>query len=91
MPVTDNEVSGLSLPNLGYPVNSLTYVKWGGLDNAESLSGEGSKESPYLITNGAELMYFARSVNEGNSYEGDFIRLENNLDMNINSCNFHCL
>ena len=63
--------------------NTLTYVKWDGITVASSLSGEGTEESPYLISDGAELMYFAQQVNGGNSYEGEYILLEENIDMDM--------
>ena len=64
-------------------VNTLTYDKWDGVTIANSLGGNGTAESPYTITNGAELMYFAAQVNNGNSYEGKHIHLKTNIDMDM--------
>ena len=64
-------------------VNTLTYDKWDGITIATSLDGNGTVESPYTITNGAELMYFAAQVNGGNSYEGKHIHLKTNIDMDM--------
>jgi len=82
-----NAASGDTVPDSdGYTPQSwqehtLEYVVWDG-SAADGLSGDGSKESPYLITSGAELKYFADQVNSGNSYAGKYIRLEVNIDMN---------
>lgn len=64
-------------------VNTLTYDKWDGVTVATSLGGNGTAESPYTITNGAELMYFAAQVNGGNSYEGKHVHLKANIDMDM--------
>ncbi len=46
---------------------------------ALTLTGEGTKESPYLITDLASLKAFASEVNSGNSFEGKYVRLENDI------------
>jgi len=63
-------------------VNELTYEKWDG-EVAAKLNGSGTQNDPYVINDGGELMYFANQVNGGNSYEGKYISLKNNIDMNM--------
>lgn len=48
---------------------------------AQSLTGEGTAQSPYLITSTEDLLDFASSVNSGENYAEQFIRLEADLDL----------
>lgn len=41
---------------------------------SSSLSGNGTQESPYLITSAADLRYLADVVNKGTSFEGKYFR-----------------
>ncbi len=45
-------------------------------------NGEGSEESPYIIETPGELLELKEQVNSGNSYNGVYFRLSNDLDMN---------
>ena len=54
--------------------------KWNGIDISSSLSGEGTVESPYLISSTADMAYFAESVKE-DTYEGKYVKLTTDLDM----------
>lgn len=47
---------------------------------SEQLEGEGSEQSPYLITSGADLAYLAAQVNGGEKYAGVYFRLEADID-----------
>ena len=49
--------------------------------NTVIFQGEGSKDSPYLISNETELFAFADSVNSGNSYAGKVIKLTSDIDL----------
>ena len=44
-------------------------------------SGNGTKQNPYLIKTVAQMQAFAKSVNGGESYQGQYISLNNNLDL----------
>ncbi len=44
-------------------------------------SGNGSKKSPYIINTKAQLLNFATSVDNGETYENKFIELNNNIDL----------
>ncbi|MBR3883742.1 MAG: hypothetical protein IKJ31_03180, partial [Bacteroidaceae bacterium] len=45
------------------------------------LTGEGTEASPYLINNKKELFYFAKKVNEGETYSGKYVQLVNDIDL----------
>jgi hypothetical protein len=64
--------------------NVLKYDNtWNGVDVASSLDGEGTEDSPFTISTGAELMYFVAQVNAGNTYERNHIHLKANIDMDM--------
>ena len=46
-----------------------------------TLSGDGSEASPYLIGSLEELEFFRDDVNGGNTYEGKYIKLTDNIDL----------
>ena len=46
-----------------------------------TLSGDGSEASPYLICSLEELEFFRDDVNGGNTYEGKYIKLTDNIDL----------
>ena len=48
-------------------------------------NGNGTKESPYLIENEQHLAYFQQQVTAGNSFEGEYILLTNDLDMSADA------
>ena len=45
-------------------------------------SGTGSEADPYLITNAAELIYLAETVNAGESFAGKFINITSDIYLN---------
>ena len=49
---------------------------------ASALSGSGTAEEPYLITNGSELAYLAAQTELGNRFENCCFRLENDIYLN---------
>lgn len=51
----------------------------------EFSKGDGSYNSPYLIENEQQLAYFQQQVTDGTTYEGMYIRLENDLDMSADA------
>ncbi len=64
---------------------TLEYDVWDGTV-ATGLVGKGNEDDPYLISNGAELMYIAYSVNSENGYrdfEDKYFELANNIDMDM--------
>ena len=47
-----------------------------------ALSGEGTSTNPYKISDKYELEYFAEQVNAGNTYEGIYFELTENINLN---------
>ncbi len=59
-----------------------TNYSWNGRDTATAYnSGDGSEANPYIISNGDELAFFAQQVNNGQSYEGVYFKLSQNIYM----------
>lgn len=44
--------------------------------------GAGTETDPYQIKNGEQLACFAKSVNEGNNYEGEYVELTKDIALN---------
>ena len=44
-------------------------------------SGNGTKQNPYLIKTVAQLQAFAKAVNGGETYQGQYVSLNNDLDL----------
>lgn len=55
--------------------------EWDGKYAGEFRQGSGEEEDPWLISSAQELAWLARSVNEGNMYEGKYFKLTEDLDM----------
>lgn len=58
-----------------------TSAAWDGSSVSALLKGEGTAESPYLVETAEDLAYLAKSVNEGNSYEGKYIVQTADIDL----------
>ncbi len=54
---------------------------WDGTTVSASLKGEGTADSPYLVESAEDLAYLAKSVNEGNTYEGKYIIQTADIDL----------
>ena len=51
------------------------------LINPREAGGSGTEEDPYIIPDLAALERFRDSVNDGDTYEGEYVKLANNIDM----------
>ena len=60
---------------------SSTPSKWDGTVGTKYVYGDGSKEKPYLISNGKELAYLREQVNNGNSYNGKYFSVVSDIDL----------
>ncbi len=58
-----------------------TFAAWDGASVSASLKGEGTQESPYIVETAEDLAFLAKSVNEGNSYEGKYIIQTADIDL----------
>ena len=52
---------------------------WNGSVASSFESGSGTQYDPYIIATSAQLAYLAESVNNGESYEGQYFKLTSNL------------
>ena len=55
---------------------------WDGSVAKQFAGGDGSKDSPYQISNGAELAYLAKLVNDGNDFSKKTITLKADIKLN---------
>ena len=55
---------------------------WDGSVAEQFAGGDGSKDSPYQISNGAELAYLAKLVNDGNDFSKKTITLKADINLN---------
>lgn len=65
---------------------------WDGTSAEPFTRGDGTAENPFLIKTEAQFIYFQRSVNAGEEYEGKHFSLTRNLDFGgftINPVGFH--
>ena len=54
---------------------------WDGTTASASLAGDGTQDSPYLVETAEDLAFLAKSVNEGNTYEGKYIVQTADIDL----------
>ena len=60
-----------------------TVDTWNGTTIADGFAaGEGTQDNPFQIETAAQLAFFAKSVNAGNWYDGEYIILKNNINLN---------
>lgn len=70
-----------SVETIVLPDDSLIDV-WSGNIEYSFAGGDGSEESPYLISNAEQLAYIASSVNQGiNNFEGKYLKLVSNIHL----------
>lgn len=58
-----------------------TSAAWDGTAVSASLKGDGTQDSPYLVESAEDLAFLAKSVNEGNTYEGKYIVQTADIDL----------
>ena len=55
---------------------------WDGTSIATSFAGgNGTASSPYLISTAAQFMYFVQTANDGETYEGKYLKLTENISL----------
>ena len=57
---------------------------WDGRSSSPFSSGNGTFADPYCIATCAELAYFSNRVKSGDSFEGEYLWLESDLDLSAN-------
>ena len=55
---------------------------WDGSIADDFEGGDGTAENPYIIYNAEQLAYFSNCVNNGENFEGKYIKLGNNIIIN---------
>lgn len=63
-----------------------TAAAWDGTVATEFAVGTGTEADPYIIASGDQLAYFRNQVDAGNTFEGKFVKLTANI--NLNGINF---
>ena len=58
-----------------------TSAAWDGTSASYALKGEGTQDDPYRIRHANDLAFLAKSVNEGNSYEGKYFVQTADVDL----------
>lgn len=77
----ENEILEEQKIEMAIYANEGSASKWDG-SIAESFSkGDGTADNPYEISNGSELAYLAKQVNEGNDFEGKVLKMTNDIDL----------
>lgn len=71
---------GLS-QNFVYAKENVPSTQWLDYAAPDFGGGSGTKEDPYLIENGEQLAKLAKDVNSSNTYQGEYFRLENDLNL----------
>ena len=62
-----------------------TAAEWDGVTIATSFAGgTGTENDPYVIANAEQFVYFRNEVDGGRTFEGEFIKLTANIDLNGN-------
>ena len=55
---------------------------WDGKSVSTSFSfGNGTKDNPYLITNGEDFMYFKSIIEENDDYNSMYYKLDDNINL----------
>lgn len=67
---------------------ALAQVAWDGYSIASQYAGgTGTQSDPYRISTAPQFMYFLKSVKEGNTYSGKYIKLTNEISLCGNAIN----
>ena len=83
-------VATVAIPTLSeYKISSPTYTitAWDGTTANSYEDGDGSKEKPYIISDGSELSYFASQL-KTIDYEGKYFILKNDIILNDGLFNY---
>ena len=73
----------LALAWIAVPVSARAETNvWDGTIASGFAGGDGTQNNPFQIETAAQLAHFAKNVNAGNWYDGEYIVLKNDLDLN---------
>lgn len=74
-------VSGCVVEDRTVDVYYSSYDVWNGGSESVTAQGEGTQDSPYIITTAEQLAQLAKDVDGGNAYENVYFKLNNDLDL----------
>lgn len=60
---------------------------WNDNDYVENFTGNGTEDDPYLIETAGQLAKISKDVSGGNTYEGKYFRIENDIDLSAHRWN----
>ncbi len=83
-PEPDDKVK-VKIPTPVVPV--VNTPVWDGSVADGFASGTGTESDPFIIETAPQLAYFAKTVDEGNDYVGQFVKLANNIKLNEGNLN----
>lgn len=64
-------------------LDELTIPAWDGTIGTSFAGGSGEETNPYIIENGEQLAYFAKTVNEGETFEGKYILIKQSINLGM--------
>ena len=67
---------------LSMSVFSASAAAWDGTTASESLKGEGTADSPYLVESAEDLKYIQVQVDAGTTFEGKYFKQTADIDLN---------
>ncbi|MBQ8836658.1 MAG: hypothetical protein IJ002_04020 [Clostridia bacterium] len=62
-------------------LNPVVWAELGGVATPSVLEGSGTETDPFLINNINDLVWFRNDVNAGNTYEGKYVKLTGDIDL----------
>ena len=86
--ISENTINNLVFNETNVPTEStfteniLSPEAQAAIDALPALAGEGTEENPYTISNLAQLKAFRDDVNTGNTYQGKYVALTADIDLN---------
>lgn len=66
----------------GFKSNLTNASVWDGTSYDNDLAGSGTEDDPYLITSAAEFYGFAKIIQSGTNYSGEYVSLTTDIDLN---------
>ena len=86
--ISDNKINNLVFSETNVPTEStftdniLSTEAQAAIDALPVMAGDGTEANPYTIGNLAQLKAFRDDVNAGNNYQGKYVALADDIDLN---------
>lgn len=78
--IDQNTHSHVALRTKGYTLHTSVQLTWPAATSA-NFEGQGTSASPYLIKTATDIVALSESADNGNSYQGKYFRLANDIDL----------